>query len=182
MVRKRADSEYPTELIYRKTPAMDNYIEEGGSTISVRIHARDAETTGNWGKRLGIPYAGQTLGAFTGLVLDTVLRRRQRRYLTDTEKQALRDSQGRQCNLCGDTLDNFTIFDHIVPLHQMTAEQLLEDFQAICSQCSVNKTVAEARPCVGAIRSHFSAKLWRAYVESPLPPCMVFKETGPEYP
>ncbi len=56
VVRKLPDSEFPTEIIYRKTPAMDNHVEAGEcSTISVRIHARDAETTGAWGKRLGIP-------------------------------------------------------------------------------------------------------------------------------
>ncbi len=117
-------------------------------------------------------------------MLDAVLQRRQRRYLKDDEKQSIRDLQGGQCSLCGDTLDTHsTAFDHIVPLHQMTAEQGLEDFQGICGQCHANKTVAEARPCVGVLRSHFSSKLWASYVEAPLPPCMCYTDTTEEaYP
>ena len=42
--------------------------------------------------------------------------------------------------------------------------------------------MAEARPSVGVLRSRFSSKLWKAYVESPLPPCMVYKESAPEHP
>jgi hypothetical protein len=50
----------------------------GEGTITVRNHARDVSTTAAWARRLDIPYAGQGLGPFTGVVIDALLRRRQR--------------------------------------------------------------------------------------------------------
>jgi hypothetical protein len=121
-------SDKPHQLLYHKIPKFDN----GAGTITVRSHARDVSTTAAWAKRLDVPYAGQSLGPFTGVVLDALLRRRQRRYLADSEKRLLREQQRNSCSLCGDTLGSDVIFDHAIPLHQMTQEQSLDSFQAIC--------------------------------------------------
>ena len=51
--------------------------------------ASDAATTQAWAKRLKVPYAGQSLGPFTNTVLDQLLRTKQRRYLSDAEKEAM---------------------------------------------------------------------------------------------
>jgi hypothetical protein len=162
----------PFQLLYHKVPSFDR----GEGTISVRSHARDVATTSAWAKRLDVPYAGQSLGPFTGVVLDALLRRRRRRYLSDAEKEQLRVAQRNTCALCGDALDRDAIFDHIAPLHQMTQEQSPDSFQAICGQCSADKTKAEARPCLGLLQSHFCKELWSSYILSPKPPCMAFKE------
>eukprot|EP00969_Alexandrium_andersonii_P105491 4654078-Alexandrium_andersonii.AAC.1 len=66
------------------------------------------------------------------MVLDQLLRTKQRRYLSDAEKAEVVQRQGQQCALCGDALGPDVIYDHIVPLHQMTADQTLGDFQGIC--------------------------------------------------
>jgi hypothetical protein len=89
----------PFQLVYHKVPMFDN----GEGAITVRSHVRDVATTAAWAKRLDVPYAGQSLGPFTGIALDALLRRRQRRYLTDSEKRLLREQQRDACNLSGDT-------------------------------------------------------------------------------
>ena len=72
----------PFELTYHKTPGLD----KGTGTITIRSHARDSGMAHAWAKRLNVPYAGQSLGPFTNIVLDQLLRTRQRRYLSDGEK------------------------------------------------------------------------------------------------
>ena len=148
-------------------------------TITVRSHAKDSRTIGAWARRLDIPYSGQQLQTFTGLVIDTLLRRKQRRYLKDDEKDAIKEAQHNQCNICGDSLGREdAVFDHIIPLHEMTTTQDLDACQAICGQCHADKTKAEARPCVGKLKSRFNATLRTLYLESPKPPCLAYKDAG----
>jgi len=160
-----------TELAYTKVQGKDN----GSGCIIVRSHALDSEATATWAKKLDVPYAGQSLGPFAGIVLDTLLRKRCRRYLTKGEKQQLLTEQKRQCALCGDVLaDSEVIFDHTIPLHEMTADQSLDAFQAICGQCSANKSASESRPTVGILKSRFNEPARAMYLECPKPPCMQF--------
>lgn len=166
------DDHKPYELTYHKTPGMDN----GTGMIVIRSHALDARTTHAWAQRLRVPYAGQSLGPFTNMVLDQLLRTKQRRYLNDAEKTEVVQRQVQQCALCHDTLGADVAYDHTVPLHDMTTDQTLDSFQAICGQCHADKTKAEARPCVGILRSHFNANVWAHYVESPKPPSMAYKD------
>ena len=163
----------PCELTYHKT-AMDN----GTGTINVRIHALDGEQTAAWARNLGIPYAGQTLGAFALIVLDTLLRKRTRKYLNSAEKQQVLERQRGSCNQCGDTLGTDTVYDHKVALHQMTKEQTVDDYQGLCGQCSADKTAKEPRASIGLLRSRFSHRVWKAYVESDPTPCMNYKDEG----
>ena len=169
---KYDESSRPHELTYHKTPGMDN----GTGAIVIRSHALDSATTHAWAQRLKVPYAGQSLGPFTNTVLDQILRTKQRRYLNDAEKAEVVQRQGQQCALCDDTLGSDVVYDHTVPLHDMTADQTIDAFQAICGQCHADKTKAEARPCVGILSSHFNANVWAHYVESPKPPCMAYKD------
>ena len=162
------DVDKPFEITYHKIPSYDN----GSGTIVVRSHARDVQTTAAWAKRLEVPYSGQSLGPFTNVVLDTLLRRKQRRYLSDTEKEVVLLRQGRNCNLCGDAVGSDGVFDHTIPLHSMTSDQNIEAFQFLCGQCSANKTKAEERPCVGILRSRFNKTVWESYVLSPKLHCM----------
>ena len=163
----------PYELTYVKVAGFDH----GHGEIVIRSHAVDSGMTATWARRLNVPYAGQSLGPFTGVVLDTLLRKRVRRYLAEDEKQQLLGEQGGQCSLCGDALTTGeTVFDHTIPLHEMTADQSLDAFQAICGQCSANKTASEARPRLGMLRSRFTRQLWSCYVRSPLPPCMTYRD------
>jgi hypothetical protein len=145
----------PTVLVYVKTPGMDG----NTGAIRVRSHAMDAEVTAEWAKRISVPFAGQSLGPFTAVAFDALLRRRQRRLLTDKEKEEIRARQKRQCNDCGGSLGSDTVFDHIIPLHQAT-EQTLDHFQAICGQRSTDKTLKEPKPHETALlRSHFAKEL-----------------------
>ena len=163
----------PSEMRYHKT-AMDT----GTGTINIKIHATDSEQTADWGQKLNIPYRGQTLGAFALLVFDTLLRKRIRKYLNSTEKQEILERQLGTCSLCGDTLGGDTVYDHVVALHQMTTEQTVSDFQAICGQCSADKTSKEPRAAIGLLRSRFSRRVWKAYVESAPTPSMTYKDEG----
>jgi nitrate/TMAO reductase-like tetraheme cytochrome c subunit len=141
-----------------------NHFDVGVGTITVRIRARDARLTAAWAEKLKVPYAGQSLGSFTHLVIDALLRQKHRRYLTDAEKAELRTNQGNCCNLCGDVLDGFTEYDHVVPLNQTTSEQSAESFQALCSQCHADKSVSEAKPSEACLRSRFCPTLHKSYV------------------
>ena len=78
----------PHTVIYHKSPGLDN----GVGTITVRSHAKDSRTIGAWARRLDVPYSGQQLQTFTGLAIDTLLRRKQRRYLKDDEKHAIKEA------------------------------------------------------------------------------------------
>jgi hypothetical protein len=165
----------PFEITYHKVSAFD----QGAGTIVVRSHAKDVSTTAAWARRLDIPYSGQSLGPFTNIALDTVLRRKQRRYLKDSEKeQVIKRQSG--CNLCGDTIGSDGVFDHVIPLHSMTSKQDTDAFQYLCGQCNANKTVAEEKPSIGVLRSHFNRSVWDSYVLSPKPPCMAYKDEGLE--
>ena len=58
------------------------------------------------------------------------------------------------------------------------APQHLAAFQAICGQCHLEKTTKEPRASVCILRSRFSKRVWKAYVESPPPPCMNYKDAS----
>jgi hypothetical protein len=149
----------PFEIQYHKVSAFD----QGSGTIVVRSHARDVSTTSAWARRLNVPYSGQSLGPFTNIDLDTVLRRKQRRYLNDSEKEQVVKRQ-RGCNLCGDAIGSDGVFDHVIPLHAMTSKQDIDAFQFLCGQCNANKTVTEEKPCIRVLRSHFNESAWDSYV------------------
>ena len=98
---QRYDTENkPHELTYHKNPHFDN----GTGTIKVRSHAQNTITLAAFARRLDIPYAGQAAGSFMHQVIDTIVRRKQRRYLTDAEKKQILESQDGKCNLCGDCI------------------------------------------------------------------------------
>jgi len=177
-VRYPGNMDKPFEITYHKVSAFD----EGSGTIVVRSHAKDVSTIAAWARRLNVPYSGTSLGPFTNIALDTVLRRKQRRYLKDSEKEQVIGRQ-RGCNLCGDAIGSDGVFDHVIPLHSMTSKQDTDAFQYLCGQCNANKTVAEEKPCIGVLRSHFNQSAWDSYVLSPKPPCMQYKDVGlEEYP
>jgi hypothetical protein len=168
----------PVELTYYRTKR-----DGGRGVVKVRSHARDASQTRQWAHNLGIPYAGQGLGGFTNTALDVLLRLRVRKYLSGPMKQELVREQNNSCKLCGDTLGEDIIFDHTIPLHQMRVPQNKNTFQAICGQCSANKTATETRPSLGVLQSHFTKIVWESYVESPLPPCITYKDANvPDMP
>ncbi len=153
---------------------MSSYIIRSPPSIRAAVLSQFAVTRGTPrqllpGRR---PYAGQSLGPFTGIVLDTVLRRKQRRYLGESEKEEVLERQGKLCNLCGDRLGSDTVYDHTIALHQLTAPQDIDAYQALCGQCHVDKTKTEPRPCVGILRSHLNKELWQSYVLSPKIPCL----------
>ena len=108
-----APADMPARIVYTKT-AMDCPADSRGE-IRVSSHARDATQTAAWAKVLGIPYAGQSLGAFTNMALDVLLRRRHRTYLSHRDKEVMLEQQRHKCKLCGDALGSDTVFDHIVP-------------------------------------------------------------------
>jgi 5-methylcytosine-specific restriction endonuclease McrA len=151
-----APADMPSCIVYTKT-AMDCSAESRGE-IRVSSHARDATQTAAWARVLDIPYSGQSLGVFTNRALDVILRRRHRKYLSRMNKDAMLEEQCHSCKLCGDALGSDTIFDHIVPLHQlaralsgsMASSQAPSEFQAICGQCSANKTAKEPRASASA--------------------------------
>ena len=134
-------------------------MDTGAGTINIRIHAIDGEQTASWAQRLNIPYAGQTLGAFALIVLDTLLRKRIRKYLNMKEKQEVLERQRGSCNKCGDTLGCDAVYDHKVALHQMATEQTVDAYQALCGQCSADKTAQEPRAAIGELRSRFSRRV-----------------------
>ena len=171
---KRAYEAVPRELLYHKNP---HFQDEGTGAIRVRLEACDSDLIRQWAQKLDMPYAGQTLQSFTQLAVDVVLRRKQRRFLTDAEKSQLRAAQGNQCASCGDVLDASTAYDHMIPLHQMLRSQDLDAFQAICGQCHADKTKTEPRALVGILRSHFNRPLFASYIGNATskPSCMVFK-------
>jgi hypothetical protein len=184
-----APADMPSCIVYTKT-AMDCSAESRGE-IRVSSHARDATQTAAWARVLDIPYSGQSLGVFTNRALDVILRRRHRKYLSRMNKDAMLEEQCHSCKLCGDTLGSDTIFDHIVPLHQlaralsgsMASSQAPSEFQAICGQCSANKTAKEPRASASALESHFTARVWEAYVQNPLPPNIIYKDADvPDLP
>ena len=71
----------PHELVYHKNQHFDN----GTGAIRVRSHAKNSMTLAAFARRLDIPYAGQATGSFMHQVVDNIIRRKQRRYLSDTE-------------------------------------------------------------------------------------------------
>ena len=132
-------------------------------------------TLAAFAKRIDIPYAGQSAGPFMHQVIDTIIRRKQRRYLSDTEKRQLLESQQGQCKLCQDTIWTEAEYDHCIPLHQMTSDQSLDCFQAICAQCHTDKTKSETRPTLGVLESNFNSNTHNAYKRTTVPPCMNYK-------
>ena len=166
----------PHELRYTKVAGKD---DAASGDICVRSHALDSAATAQWARKLNVPYAGQSLGTFTGIVLDRLLSARCRRYLTDVEKRQLLSDQGRQCSSCGDVLtDQEAVYDHTIPLHEMTSDQSLDAFQVICGQCSANKSVSESRACLGVLKSRFNKRLHNEYLKSPKPPCMTYRDVA----
>ena len=165
----------PHELAYHKNPTFDN----GSGTIRIRSHAKNSLTNAAFARRLEIPYAGQTTSSLIHLAIDTLLRRRQRRHLTDTEKATLLESQRHTCKLCGDCVSSSeAVYDHTIPLHTMEKDQDLSAFQALCSQCHVDKSKSESRPCVDKLMSHFNPAMRSLYLSTKKPPCQSLKDSG----
>ena len=73
----------PLSFTYHKT-AYDGEGPKG--EIVVRSMAMDAAQTREWASKLDIPYGGQSLGSFSSVVLDILLRRRVRQGPTQAQK------------------------------------------------------------------------------------------------
>jgi len=166
----------PARFTYKKNMATDGDLGE----IVVRVHSVDSLQIQVWAQTLGVPYAGQTLGTFTQLVIDALLARRVRRYLGEAEKQQILNEQKHNCNECGDKVGSDAQFDHIIPLNQMMRAQVRETFQVLCGQCHADKTKKEPRPTVDKMMSKFTKRVWAVYMASPKPPPMAFKDEGAE--
>ena len=129
-----------------------------------------------WAAHLDIPYGGQSLGTYTNLVFETLLRRRCRKNLTQADKRFILQHQGEICALCPDELKDSLEFDHIVPLSKGGRDDL-ENLQCLCAACHKTKTAAEGAS-LGHVRSRFNRELFDQYVLSPVPPCMNCKDPG----
>ena len=164
----------PRTITYHKT-AFDG--EGASGTIVVRSVAQDFRQTRAWAKKLGVPYAGQSLGVFASTVLEVLLSRRNRRYLVDAEKEALLVKQGRKCALCGDDLER-PEFDHTIALCKGGTNSP-DNFQALCTACHAEKSKSERnRTTLGYLESRFNKDVYDKYVLSPSPPCMVYQNPG----
>ena len=172
----------PCSFDYHKTA-----IDQGErGTITVRCYSKWAESIPTWAEILKAPYAGQQMPSFANMVFDRILRDVTRRELTDNEKTTVLDKQRGLCNMCRDKLDAGAEFDHRVPLSR-AGTQDIENFQALCISCHGTKTVQETQGTSpeysGRLRSSFCKQVWKAYVESPKPPTLVYKSADqPDLP
>lgn len=162
----------PLQLTYHKT-AYDGPGQHG--SIVVKSMARDASQTRDWAAKLSIPYGGQSLGPFTTVVLDTLLKRRTRHQIDPSQRLYLMTLQKGKCAKCDDDCRNPEI-DHIVPLCKGGSDDL-SNLQALCSQCHGAKSKAENAP-LGYLKSRFNNEVYENLVLSPAPPCMIFKDPG----
>ena len=107
--------------------------------------------------------------------IDTLVRKRQRRFLRDAEKEELIQRQKHCCQLCHDSISRAeAVYDHKIPLHTMEKDQSIEAFQALCAQCHFNKTQQETRPVVNRLESIFNPKMQKMYLEAAKPACQVW--------
>ena len=166
----------PFQLTYKKT-AYDGPDQSG--EIVIRSMAMDARQTSEWAKKLSVPYSGQSLGAFSVTVLDTLLHRRSRKAPDDRQKRELVAKQGGKCDACAEHLGDATEYDHITPLCRGGTNDP-SNFQALCPQCHAEKTRGEGGDASGYMKSRFNGAVFRDYVMSPAPPCMTFKDAGAE--
>ena len=104
-----------TQIAYTKTAYDECPEEELGQQIIVKSAAADSQQNRHWGEKLDVPYGGQSVGVFASLVLETLLRRQNRKPLAERVKEQILERQQRKCALCADDL-SVVEFDHIVPL------------------------------------------------------------------
>ena len=128
----------PLQLTYHKT-AYDGPGQHG--SIVVKSMARDARQNRDWAAKLNVPYGGQSIGPFTTVVLDTLLKRRPRHQISQGHRLHVLMRQKDKCADCDDELGKAEI-DHIVPLCKGGSDDL-SNLQALCSQCHGAKYTGE---------------------------------------
>ena len=175
--RVGAPVDKPLQLTYHKT-AYDGPGQCG--SIVVKSMAQDAHQNREWAEKLNVPYGGQSLGPFTTVVLDTLLKRRPRHEICQARRLQVLTRQQGKCADCGDELGKAEI-DHLVPLCKGGSDDL-GNLQALCSQCHGAKSKGEG-VSLGYLKSRFNKEAYEKYLLSPPPPCMMFKDPGlQEYP
>ena len=132
-----------------------------------------AEALAGWLERLPRPveWHFERLPALTHKVLNELLKAERRSCPKDLRRELL-SKQDNRCALCGGIFDDDIEWDHANPLQQTCAQQPTK-WQAICASCRLEKTALEGKQN-RTLESTFSLPTWRAYVETPRPPPMVF--------
>ena len=120
----------PTQITYVKTAYDECPAEELGQRIIVKSAAADSQQNRQWGENLDVPYGGQSVGVFASLVLETLLRRQNRKPLVRPMKEQILERQQHKCALCADDL-SVAEFDHQVPLSKGGHDDV-SNLQALC--------------------------------------------------
>ena len=142
----------------------------GGGDCVISNLDEDAEVLEAWMGRLRLPYRGQRLaGAASEVFLHLLKARRD----PPGSREAVLAEQDHLCKLCAAPIDRTTCeLDHVVPVHQSYSAQA-QTLQALCLECHRNKTALEfSHPTT--LESRFSRRAYKAYVESPRLPPLVF--------
>ena len=141
---------------------------------SVTIHAvpTDWEKIRQFVKSFGLEYRGEGLPGATWKIVQHLLDKKQRRWLTGEEKHEVLAEHGFRCASCGAT--GHVEFDHVHALSTSFGEQ---EFQPLCVSCHRTKTAEEPKKasCDAALASHFSQEAWDCYVLSPRSPPLIHK-------
>jgi hypothetical protein len=147
---------------------------KGGRCV-IREVSDDVEAIQAWIAALPIEhvYRGQGLASISLEVFSALLKA-ERLYPTQCSRDRILESQSHACNLCGSSLaDSGAEFDHVQPLKMLFAGSA-QTYQALCATCHRTKTELESKQGV-SLESRFSARVYRAYVQSPKLPPLVFE-------
>ena len=107
----------------------------------------------------------------SAMVLQQLLKRRERVHLTGEQKAELLEQHEHRCALCDRQSSAFE-WDHIERFSESLGEQL---FQPLCPECHRAKTATETHSFDSDLLvSHFERGVWDAYVMSPRPRPLVY--------
>jgi hypothetical protein len=145
-----------------------------GKRGSCVIHAvpLDWEKVRDFVRSFGLDYRGEGLPGATWKIVQHLVCKKQRRWLTGEEKHAVLAEHNFRCAACG-TSGKFE-FDHVHALSTSFGEQR---FQPLCVSCHRTKTAEEPKEPAqhDALASHFNQEAWDSYVLSRRPPPLICK-------
>ena len=147
---------------------------KGGRCV-IREVSDDLEAIEAWIGALPVDhvYRGQGLASISLEVFTTLLKA-ERLYPSREDRNSILAKQSFACNLCGcSLLETEPEFDHVQPLKMLFAGTS-QAYQALCATCHRTKTELESKQSV-SLESRFSARVYRAYVQSPRLPPLVFE-------
>ena len=149
-------------LVYICHPVKD---EKRKGTVYIHGLPEQAREIQAWLRRLevNLPYKGEGLPNITKKVLLTLLKDRERTYLTGEQKAQLLEEHNFACSLCGAKNDNLQ-WDHESPLSQAVGqEESFEPvFQPLCVSCHNQKSAQESHHSLESdiLASHFNPQVW----------------------